>query len=89
MKRIYNNIPLQSVLYLINGTKNIRIIDRKDRMYEETGKVIYEGSYNNMKKVDFYNQGLTEHKVEYATVHGIEAEGDTLVFIISTRFEEY
>lgn len=85
MKRIYNEVPLGSLIYNIHMDQEIKIIDYYDSTYPEKNRdiVIYEG------KMGLYRYSGIPHKIEYAAVKSITTEGDMLVFGVCTRKEKY
>lgn len=85
MKRIYNSVPLQSVLYTVGGLQKIRIIDHDDDAYcTDAGHVVFEG----LEK-DFRWCISGYYKAAYATLRGIDIDEDTICFSISTKYEQY
>lgn len=82
MKKIANKVALQTVLYVISGLQKIRVVDR-DNDWKKSGTVIFEGKYNDWPVREQLNKWM------YASVHGIEIDGDTLVFQIITKYEQY
>ena len=44
MKRIYENIPVQSLLYTIGGLVNVTIIDYDDNLYKTNPKIMFKGT---------------------------------------------
>lgn len=79
MKRMYNKIPLGSVLALIGGFQKIRIVNGN----EYNSFVEFEG-----RELDKYNGGLS-WRIEMSELHGIDLDGDTLVFRINNKYEEF
>lgn len=90
MKRIYENIPLQSVLYCISGLQKIRIEDRTSNRYPYGDSVVlFDGRLNDFNHTDFFNE-ISRYKVEHTTVQGIEADRDgKMIFTICTTWEQY
>lgn len=88
MKRIYNDIPLQSILYIVPGTTKIVIEDyTKSALFDPHGGTpVYkwEGkAYDAHKIPDKYLR---------AKAQGVELSPDdpgTIVFKVSTEFEQY
>lgn len=85
MKRIMNDVAIQTICYTIGGNQKIRIID-------------YPGTYQLSKGIDGAIQydGFVKNLYSYkydkysrAKVHEITLDGDTIVFSVVTRFEEY
>lgn len=87
MKRIYNDVPLQSVLSFVPGDTMLCIYDMKgsDIYYNrENGKPV--GTWEGLAK-DF-----TSIPVRYrsAKVYHMEAHfKNHIIFYISTQFEQY
>lgn len=84
MKRIYNDIPLQSVLYLVGGLQEIEIRDYKNSyevMMKGEHKIVYAGLFRDARL-------SMNYKIEHAKVRGIDAVGDKLIFAISTAMDE-
>lgn len=79
MKRMYNKIPLGSVLSLIVGFQKIRVINGN----EHNSFVEFEG-----RLMDKYKDGIN-WKLEMSELHGIELDGDTLVFRVNNKYEEF
>ena len=91
MKRIYNDIPLLSILFGIGGGQRIRIRDWenvnamhfKDTWGKGKYKVAFEGKASDCG-------GYKHCKYTHAKYYGMEvAEDGTLVFDICTAFERY
>lgn len=87
MKRIYNDIPLQSILFLVPGTTKIIVEDyTKFSPWEMDYAPVYtwEGkAYDAHKIPDKYLR---------AKAQGVELSPDdpgTIVFKVSTEFEQY
>lgn len=87
MKRIYNDIPLQSVLYTVSGLQKIKIIDTS--AYPGLGsKVLFEGRYNEFLHTEWFDSiGIRVHRdrVEHSVLHGTGADRNgTIIFTICT-----
>lgn len=78
MKRIYNKIPLGSVLSVISGLQKIRVLNGEYDMTE----CIFNGLVKDTHGFEFV-------KMEYSELHGIELDGDTIVFRINNKYEEF
>ena len=81
MKRIPQNIAIETLSYFVSGNQKITIIDREN-MYDK-GKEVFSGT-------------MLELCTEYAHVkqlrsqiYGIEIDGDTMILTIETKYEEY
>ena len=90
MKRIYNDIPLQSILYLVPGTTKIVIEDyTKSALFDPHGGTpVYKWEG---KACDAYAK-VASYKYLYAKAQGVELSPDdpgTIVFKVSTEFEQY
>lgn len=84
MKRVANNVALQTLLYVVGGNQKIRIEDREtNQQTGRTHKVVFEGHEKDWCFLDRRDREL------HATVHAIETDGDTLVFRIDTSNETY
>lgn len=86
MKRIANDVALQTLLYRIGGKQKIRVIDYEND-YEASirGKhtEIFRGQYKD-KKYDTFN-----YWQERANIRSIEPNGDELVIGICTAADRY
>jgi len=84
MKRIYNKIPLSSVLYLISGAQEIVVYDVDNTAWKEYAdkRIVYSGLVSNFYSYTTYTIGRSE-------VHGIDVEDGKLVFTICTKYDEY
>ena len=76
MKRLYERIPLGSVLYHVSGLQKIRVINGN----EYSNKVEFEGLYKDMKH---------SYTIPRSELHSIALDGDTLVFGIDNKHEEF
>lgn len=86
MKRIANEVALQTVLYVIGGLQKIRVIDYKNEHEAQTRgdhTEIFNGLYKD-RKYDTFN-----YKQEHAAVRSIEPDGDELVIGICTMTDKY
>lgn len=91
MKRIYNDIPLASILYGIRGDQRILIRDWEsvNAMHFRTthGKDKYKVAFEGEEK-DFHFWQYS--KLKASKYYGMEVmEDGTLVFDISTAYEQY
>ena len=87
MKRIYNDIPLRSVLYLIGGNQRIKVRNyhTQNDLLWNTDK--YTCEFDGLAK-DFY--GYRYSVIEKAKVHRIDVLDDgSILFSISTAFEQF
>lgn len=90
MKRIYNDIPLQSILYLVHGTTKIIVEDY-------TRSALFSPWERNIGPVDRWEgKAYDQHKIPYkflrAKAQGIELspiDPETIIFKVSTEFEQY
>ena len=80
MKKIYNRIPLVSVLYSVNGYQKVQIDDYIDKAAMYSPVTVFSG-----KAMDIYR--VLNYKQEHAEVRGISACGDVLKIAISTANE--
>ena len=87
MKRIYNDIPLASILYVIPGYIRVTVHDMKGsdiRYNRENATPV--NTWDCMAK-DSYKM---PSKFDHAKVYHIEApEENHIVFYISTQMEQY
>ena len=82
MKRIANDVALQTLLYVIGGLRKIRVIDVKNTWTHEF-EVVYEGLYKDWSYLD------RSYKIEHSAVHGLYAEDDVLVIELNTVSDTY
>ena len=84
MKRIYNDIPLASVLYTVGGLQKLRLIDANNEheAINDVGETVFEGDVKDAHKVLHW-------KYEYAKVRGIKAVGDVLQITLYTKYEAF
>lgn len=92
MKRIYNDIPLQSVLFGLGGNQRVIIRDwdngqallwKECDWAKDQHKVAFDGNAGDLCGYQFF-------KINHAKYHGMEVTEDgTLVFDICTAFEQY
>ena len=90
MKRIMNDVAVQTVCYTISGNQKIRIIDYEtdyDCTFRKNGKVVFDGVLYNGSGDDLSNWKYTKYME--SKVHGISLDGDTIVFDVFTKFESY
>lgn len=79
MKRLYERIPLRSVLYCIRGDQEIRIVDG--------GGIIYEGILLDVSRAQ--RDYKIPYKIDRAEIHGIGLDDGVMVFEIDTKYEEF
>ena len=86
MKRIANKVAVQTICYGISGLQKVRIMDYEneyDMTNEQNGKVVYDGllkdKYGNWTADKYFN----------SECHGIMLDGDTIVFKVFTKYEQY
>lgn len=86
MKRIYESIPLASVLYHVGGLEKIRVIDYDHYLNrylpDNVSEIVFEGKYNDGRKLLDQNRKYT-----HAELHELTVDGDTLVLGICTRLD--
>lgn len=85
MKRVANDVAVQTICYTIGGFTKIRIVDYHsdwDLFRKENGEIVFEGEASN-----FY--GWKYHKISRSKVRDTSIDGDTIVFAIATVFDEY
>lgn len=86
MKRIYNDIPLRSVLFTIPGYTHIRIYDFKSSDVRYNDSAVPVWSWEGLVKDSYGLDGLPL-RVEVAKVYRIDIEGKEIIFRISTESE--
>ena len=85
MKRIYENIPVQSLLNHVKGSDRVKIIDCDDSVYETNPRVLFDDCLSklNTSHKDYY-------RINFASVKHVRATGtDSLEIVICTAYEEY
>lgn len=86
MKKIMNNVALQTVLYVVSGLQKVRIIDKGNWWYEseptvgENDRVVFEGLYK-----DANIPSMERH----TKVTGVHTDNDTLIILICTNNDTY
>ena len=89
MKKIYENIPVQSLLYHIGGLVKITIIDYDNTQYKTNPHIKYSGLLKDMNTSKEYPT-CTCDRVMKAAVHGVDIIGkDNIEISISTKYEEF
>ena len=85
MKRIYENIPLQSILYVVPGNTFITVKDMKasDVHFNRNANPI--DTWQGLAKESYF----IPDKYKYSKVYCMETEESRLTFYISTQFEKY
>lgn len=90
MKKIYENIPVQSLLYHIGGLVKVTIIDYDNTQYKTNPQIKYSGLLKDMSITNSEYPFCSCDKVMKAAVHGIDIKGkDEIEISISTRYEEF
>lgn len=79
MKRLYERIPLRSVLYCIRGDQEIRIIDG--------GEIIFEGVVLDVSRAQWDYK--LPYKIDRAEIHKIGVDDGVMVFSLDTKYEEF
>ncbi len=87
MTRIYENIPVRSLLYVMGGFEFVRILDFENEyeLSKGTDSTKYKVLYNGQVKD---SHGLS-NLVDYATIHRVDSVGGVTRISICTRYEEY
>lgn len=80
MKRIANNVALQSLLYVVGGLQRVRVVDYKNTWTKEIDHVVFDGLYKDAR---------FSWQEEHCKIVSVDADGDTLVIGISTREDAY
>ena len=86
MKRIYEAIPVQSLLYIVIPCTKLKIID--DRFDDGKPVVVYEGTCLDMDRT-FSNRGISLEKVCKAEMHRVIPSDNCLEIHIDTRYERF
>lgn len=85
MKRIYESIPLRSVLYLIGGLQEIEVRDYESKnawlWRTDNYKVVFKGQVKD-------THSKLSDKQDRAKVYGIDIEDGVIRFSICTKYEE-
>lgn len=90
MKRIMNDVAVQTVCYTISGKQKIRIVDYEneyDCTFRKNGKVVFDGVLYDGSGDDLHNWKYIKYRE--SKVHGISLDVDTIVFDVFTKYEEY
>ena len=85
MKRIYERIPVQSILYVMDGNQKIKIFEYEnehDLSTDSNGRCIYNGLVK-----DTY--GVSYARTMASQARGISVKDDVIIFKIFTKFEQY
>lgn len=85
MKKIMNDVAVQTICYVVNGLQKIRIVDYENTYnctFDRNGVVVCEGLLK-----DFLDYKYC--KYFEAKCYGLGLDGDTMVFSIITKFEDY
>lgn len=87
MKRIYNDIPLGSVLFLIGGNQKIKVKNYKTpsdwQWKTENYKIEYEGFAKDMG-------GYHYNVIQRSKLYGIETlDNGSIQFTICNAFEQF
>jgi len=72
MKRIANDLALQTLTYLISGLQEIEIYYRVDGYRKET---VYEGTYADFRKDQLFGSG---EQLSHNKVTAVSADGNVL-----------
>lgn len=88
MKRIANDVAVQSILYVIGGFQEIKIIDYKDtwELFSDEectkGTVVYSGLVKDISHFKLW-------KIVESKCYGIIVKDNVLIFQIFMRIEQY
>ena len=85
MKRVMNEVALQTLLYVVGGLEKIRIKDYANSyaaMMDGKHSIVYEGLMKDSSRALL-------HKHEYARVRGIDVKDGVLEIGICTAYEQY
>lgn len=86
MKRIPNKTAIATICYGIKGTQKVKVYDYNneyDLTHEQNEIVVFDGVVSDLLH-DWRNVKYSDS--EY---HGMKIEGDTIIFQVFTKFEEY
>ena len=90
MKRIANAAAVETICYVISGNQHIKIVDY-DNDYTMSndkngtqGTVVFDAPLKTK-----YDGSYRYEKYFRAQCHGIIVDGDTLIFQVLTKFEQY
>lgn len=86
MKRIPSKTAVRTVCYGLSGYQKVEIYDfenQYDLSMEQNGKLVCSG-----KLLDIVND-YRNAKWFDSQYHGMNLKGDTIVFLIFTRYEDY
>lgn len=85
MKRIANDVAVATICYVLSGLQKIKIVDYESTYactYNKNGTVVYEGIVANAF-------GYKYSKYFESKCYDLNLDGDTMVFSIITKFEQY
>ena len=90
MKRLYENVPVQTLLYVVNPLARVVITDYEDTYYKTNPVIMYDGILKDLSIVNKDWPLCSCDKVMKAAVRSIEIIGkDDIAISICTRREEY
>lgn len=89
MKRTTSKVALETVLFTISGLQKIKIYDRIN--YEDQNpKLLFDGMAKDFMSIRcVLPTGYSEYRVSRSEIHGISVDGEYLVFMLQTKYEEY
>ena len=80
MKRIYQNVAVETLCYSMNPFQQIKIIDRKSTY--DTGVEVFNDTCENLNSFE-------HSKICRSEVHGIRAKDNVLIITIETVNDHY
>ena len=89
MKKIYNNVPVQTVLFTVGGFQTIEIVDICRYAGSDHETLIYHGLEKDFGIFAELPKGYSRNMIDYASVWRIESVGDVLRIEINTPSEPY
>ena len=90
MKRISNDVSVQTICYVIGGNQHIKIVDYDNdyTMSQDNngtqGTVVYDGLLK-----DSYRDSYKLVKYFRSKCHGIIIENNNIIFQVFTKYEQY
>lgn len=90
MKRIYENVPVQTLLYVVNPLAKVVITDYDDTYYKTNPVVMFDGIIKDLSIVNKDWPFCSSDRVMKAAVRSIDIIGkDNLAISICTKREMY
>lgn len=86
MKRIYEKVAVQTLVWYLRPYTNITIIDKLIGGGEIT---VYEGKVSDASRINAKYHGICEYKAMHAAVRDIAPVDNGVIIRIDTRHEEF